>query len=286
MNFGEYSYRLLRNVIKDKVKYFKEIEDPLKKSHLPYSLEEYVAMMILISGLVFLMFSIVMSILFYSLIGILGIAVALLVSVVIAGIAFFVLYLWPKQNASAIKKNIENSLYYVAIYMAAMASIGLPPYRIFETIAKFKDFKEIARICQRIVDDIHILNLETVEAIEVEAAKIPSDEFRELLVGMRSTITTGGDLGKYITEKANAALENYKNRIKSFTDSLSVYLEIYITVVIVGTIFALVMSSIMGIFGMGGVWVTQLQTFLIFVGLPVLTAAFVVLIKAASPTGG
>jgi len=114
------------------------------------------------------------------------------------------------------------------------------------------------------------------------ADKTVSESFKELLVGMKSTIITGGDLKQYLYEKTNKFIQDYRRRLEAYTKQLSVLTEVYMTLIIVGIIFAIVITTIMSMLGGGG-GIEQIQLMIVVLGLPIATVFFVMLIKMVSP---
>ncbi len=285
MNFGEFSYKLVHNIAKKYSYFFKGIKEDLQISNLPHSLEEYFAMMI-----VSILFSTpligVIAFFFYTLIDDLVLSIIsgfVFYSIVLVGIiALF--YVYPSQVASGRKKKIDNSLHFAAIYMQTLAGTGAPPHILFRILGSFEEFSEIADISRKISRDIEMFGLDPVEAINRAAEKTPSSNLRELLLGMRSTITSGGDLKKYLEEKANAFVNEFRRKLEEFTKLLAVYMEIYITMVIVGSVLALVLTTIMSIISGGIVGIETLQILIVTVGLPMMSGIFILLIKSSSPT--
>ena len=135
--------------------------------------------------------------------------------------------------------------------METLAGTGAPPHLLFRILGSFKEFTEISDISRKISRDIEIFGMDPAEAISGAAEKTPSPSMRELLWGMKSTITSGGDLKTYLSEKAKAFTADYRRKLEQFTQVLSVLLEIYITLVIVGSVLALIMTMIMSLLSGG-----------------------------------
>ena len=108
-----------------------------------------------------------------------------------------------------------------------------------------------------------MFGLELTESIEKVSVKIPSESFKDFLLGLRTIIKTGGDLRRYLEEKADTSIDDYKRRIEEYGKSLSILLEIYITVVVVGSIFALILSTVLGLFAGGEMNIQAIQLLLI-----------------------
>jgi archaellum biogenesis protein FlaJ (TadC family) len=77
-------------------------------------------------------------------------------------------------------------------------------------------------------------------------------------------------------------MEDYRRRIRKYSQDLSVYVEIYMTLIMTGSIFFIVLSSTMSLIS-GGLGTAALQTFIVLVLLPLLSLGFILMIKGLSP---
>ena len=76
----------------------------------------------------------------------------------------------------------------------------------------------------------------------------------------------------------------YQRKLQAFGKTLTLLMNLYITIIIVGTIFFIVVSSLMG--AVGGVSIATIKVFhyiTVFAGLPLITAALILMIKSSSP---
>ena len=287
MGFKEFSYRTFKSWIKVRKDRFKEMDPALKKSGLDYSLEEYLSLAFMTCSIVFvvsLTISILITMFFME--PIFAIAMSILLSVAVTGIIFFIFYIWPTQVVSDKEKRIDNTLHYVITYMSTLAGAGTPPHAIFKALGKFKEFGEISKVIQRINRDMELFGLELTESIQKVSVKIPSESFKDFLLGLRTVITTGGDLKSYLEEKSDTFLDDHRRRIEEYGKNLSILLEIYITVVIVGSIFALILSTVLGLFAGAEMNIQSIQLLLMFLVLPGVIAIFIVIIRSISPMRG
>ncbi|HLE06124.1 MAG TPA: type II secretion system F family protein [Candidatus Nanoarchaeia archaeon] len=285
MNYGEFAYKFFHYFSKKYSYLFKDLKEDLMESNITYTIEEYFASMIMtvvlslplivvmLFGFFFLLgdflLAIISSLIFYSLIAI-GIVV--------------LFYIWPSQQAGNRRKKIDNALHFAAIYMQTLSGTGAPPHLLFRILGSFQEFSEISEMSRKISRDIEIFGMDPSEAISKAAEKTPSPNLREMLWGMKATITSGGDLRIYLSEKAKSFINEYKRKLEAFTQIVAVLLEIYITIVIVGSVLALILTTIMGLIGGGVTGLPELQILLVTVGLPLMSVIFIVLIKASSPT--
>ena len=285
MNYGEFSYRLLHDISMKYAYLFKDIKEDLLESDIKYSVQEYFASMlmtIILSTPLLVVFTI----------GLFLLVRDLLISI-IGGIIFYALvpagiialfYLYPSQQSENIKKKIENAIHFAVIYMETMAGTGAPPHLLFRILGSFEEFTEISKISRKISRDIEIFGMDPAEAITKAADKTPSPSMKELLWGMKATITSGGDLRLYLSEKAKAFTNDYRRKLEEFTQVLAVLLEVYITVVIVGSVLVLVLTTIMSLLSGGMAGLAELQLVVVTIGLPFMSVVFILLIKASSPS--
>ena len=255
----------------------------MKKAGIPYTGEEYASVLIMASLVIPLVTAF-----FVSLVAILlgaspvdAFAYFIIIFLVL-GIAIFLLgYFYPDVQISEKRKNIMNNLPFATIYMATLSSSGMSPDRIFKILSNFKEFGEVSFEAGRITRDVEVLGMDIVTALERAADRTPSSQFRELLWGMRSTITTGGDLNRYLIEKSRSYMADYRRFLDKFVDQMSLLMEVYITAVIVGSIFFIIMGTILGL--MGGGEPVLLVKLIVYLGIPVLSIMFMILIAGLSP---
>ena len=122
------------------------------------------------------------------------------------------------------------------------------------------------------------------EALGHAAERTPSDNLKDLLWGIKSTITSGGDLKEFLNQKSKGFAQEYRRKLEEFTRTLSIYLEMYITVIIVGTIFVLVLTTIMSLVGGFTSQLQTIQMLMIIIGIPFITFIYVIMLKSVSPT--
>jgi flagellar protein FlaJ len=286
MSLASLSYRLFKNFSKKYSTIFSDLNQNLKISGLGYSIDEYFSMFLFIAifGTVasFAMSFILLSVFFNSfLIGIFGAAI---ISVPIFGAIMLIFRIYPTQLIQSKRKKIENMLFFSTVYMSTVAGTGAPPQSIFKILAEFGEFGEVSKTANDIMQDIEIFGLDIIDALEHTAEKTPSENLKELLWGMRSTITSGGNLKGFLDEKAKGFSQIYKRKLEEFTRTLSIFLEVYITIVIVGSVFILVLTTIMSLVGGFTEQLQMIQMMLIVIGLPMITAVYIVILKSVSPT--
>jgi flagellar protein FlaJ len=166
--------------------------------------------------------------------------------------------------------------------MTASASSDAPPIEIFRSISKLDEYPELKEQALNIIRDVEGLGLDLSSALRRESKRTPSRQFKELLIGIDSTLRSGADLPIFLGNRANNLFNSYQRRIKDYSNLLSMIVEIYITVVIVGSIFFTIMATVMSMMG-GTADILMMQFFISFVIMPMISVALAYYIKIASP---
>ena len=253
------------------------------------TLIEYLSISILTCILIFVIEVPTLSLIF-SLLGFgifLSLFMAFFVSILLSALFFVLFTNYPKFKIRDKARAIEKSLPFAGIYLSTIASSRLPPHKIFQIFSTFEEYGEVTEEAKRIVADMEMFGLNVYDSMAKAIDRTPSKDMKDLFYAMISTLKAGGDLSVYLFEKSQSFLDNYRRKLKEFAHSLSVFLEVYLTALILGTIFFIILTSIMsGLTGAVAEDLIYMQFFLIFLFVPLISAAFIILIKSASPGGG
>ena len=287
--FTKTAMRYLDKHIQPHLELFTELKKDLRKSGLRKSLEEYLAMSIFTCIILFIIELPVFSLIF----SILGLGflfsffLAITTSVLICAFFFLLFTNYPKFIIRDKARSIDRTLPFAGIYLSSIASSRLPPHRIFEIFSQFKEYGELNEEIKKIVTDMKVFGLNVYDSLERAVERTPSKELRDLFWAILSTLKAGGDLSIYLDEEAKSFLSEYKRKLNEFAHSLSIYLEIYLTALVLGTIFFIILTSVMsGFTGLVAENVLFIQFFLIFFFIPLVSTAFIILISSSSPGGG
>jgi archaellum biogenesis protein FlaJ (TadC family) len=288
VNIYDRSYEIFKPLVSRMNNLFVPLDEKLRIAKIKTSHEKYGAFILLISTIVSVVCFIFMSI-FGSLllsVHLINFIIYLLVSLFIGiSVAVFT-YFYPNFKISERKSKIENALPFVTIYLSTIVRSGLQPKNMFKMLGRFKQYKTISQEARKINSDIEGLGMDLPTALNHAILRSPSANWTELLAGLRNSLTVGGDTSAYLEEKAHGFIQQYKRRLDEFSKLLALFMNIYITTVIVGLVFFVVISSLM--VTIGGVSTDLIKFFqylLVFVGLPMVTFVFIIIIKSASPWG-
>jgi len=200
-----------------------------------------------------------------------------------SALAIIIIYLYPDYKIYKRTKNLDINTITTVIYLDLLISSGLPPFYAFKIISNFKEFGEIY-VETRYISRLLNLGVDLPTALEKTIETCPPSLWRTLLEDMLEIIKSGGNLREFFQQKIEEMQDLFKNRNKAFVDFLGIVVEIYITLVIVGSIFILILTLVAAMLGaMDPNMVLFLQKFLIFFFIPFLSFLLVLVVKEANP---
>ena len=285
--YANFCYKQIGSYTLEYINYFEDLRPQLSRANIPISLPEYISMMIFsalgVFTFTFFIFGTVMALTG----GISGFILGMTLSIVFSVGSLMGFYLYPsiliKQRAS----KIRDSMPFATMYMSTLAGTGTSLPELFRILGEeHEEYGEIANEAEKISRDIEGFGMDVSEALEKAAERTPSKDFKELLWGLNHTITSGGSLRSFLHERSETLMNDYQRRVESFAEQLSLLVEMYITVVIVGSIVFTTMSVVMSSFtSYSGENIVLIQIAAIFLGLPIISGMFILLVKGMAPGG-
>jgi len=267
--------------------YFDNLQIDLKKANMEYLVDEYLHLTFLGCAGVFLGTSFLFAIILPLISGahiliILPLAIVLGICFGILTFLFFMMY--PSLRSKQLDKEIGMNLPFATIYMATVAGAGIPPHLMFKLLSRFKEYGVVAREAEIISTETELFGKDLQSALKRAADRTPNDDFKELLWGMNTIISGGGDLRKFLKNTSHTLMNEFNLKIENFGKQLSMFLELYLTLVVVGSIFFLVMTTILGAMGSLPPIVHLMERLVVYLLVPAVTAVFIFVIKTISPT--
>jgi len=286
-DYANFCYDQIGSYTLDYINYFEDLRPQISKANIPISLPEYISMMIFSALGVFIFSFFVFGTVLALTGGISGFILGIVMSIIFSVGSLVGFYLYPsvliKQRAS----KIRDSLPFATMYMSTLAGTGTSLPELFRILGQeTEEYGEIAKEAEKISRDIETFGMDVSEALEKAANRTPSKDFKELIWGLNHTITSGGSLRSFLHERSETLMNDYQRRVESFAEQLSLLVEMYITVVIVGSIVFTSMSVVMSSFtSYSGKNIVLIQIAAIFFGLPIISGMFILLVKGMAPGG-
>ncbi len=269
------------------IKLFPEIKDDLVKSKLRYSPSEYLSIAIFVSFVAFLLSLPVFSF-FYGLFFatfLFSFIFSITTSIVFAVLIFFFFLNYPKILVSMRSRKINQSLPFAMLYLSAIMKSRISFVEGIKIFTKFGRYEEIVEEFEDIINDIEFFGLDINTALENAIKRSPSKQLSDVLVGILSVLKSGADLGEFLEQKSRSLMDDYRRELYEFSKNLTIYIEIYLTAIVLGAIFFTILTSIISIIGGVITDIVIFQFILMFVFLPAVSLAFLYLVKASTPKG-
>ena len=284
MNIINFSYRIFGGVANWLKQYFPDLKEDLEKAQMKYILEEWLSICLFTGLLTFISLFILLSIVlnFIGLDLLFAELFAFTISLVLSGGSVFIAYIYPYLTYSNKEGEMKKILPFGVSYMASMSSKNTQPISYFRMISKFNEYKELRKECESIVRDVDIIGMDLISSMKKHAENTTSEELKEFLWGFISTLESGGSTKNYLDTKSKEFMKGQKRILRGYARKLSLFVEIYMTLIIVGSIFFIIISSIISSIS-SGFDVVLLQTFIVFILLPLVSIGFIVLVKSISP---
>lgn len=282
-------YNLIGNRTAWALPLFKDLDVKLRKSGLKVSFKAYVSLtffatalicltaIMLIPCLLFLLFS--LPLLPAMLFGVGGSLFAFAFSI----IGF---YLYPIYRADSLRRELEDELEFTTSYMAILTSAGVSAEKVFYSLSNLSIPLAVTAEAKDVVRDVNLFGLDIISALEEMSKRTPSERFRETIEGFITTIHSGGNLAAYLRDKSKEYMRLKRINLKKYSDTLSMLSEFYVTLLLTGPLFLVIMLVVMAMLGGGsfGMFSPDLMLQLLtYVGVPLGAIAFLIILDSVSP---
>jgi flagellar protein FlaJ len=282
---SRYAFKLFGDLAKKIEPYFPDLRDDLKKADLKISPQEYIANALFIGLLSFVITLpfLAFFISFSSASFLFGYLTSITITTCLPIIVFFLYLNYPKSIIKDREKKIDYYLPFSTLYFSSMLSSGLPLHKVMKNFVEFSGHESVVREIKKIIDDVEFFGLDIVSALERAVNRTPSRKFREFLYGILATIRSGGNVYAFTKEKMIDYFMDYRRKLSEFSHSMTIYIQIYLVSVVLGTIFFIILTSIVSAIGGATQNILGLQLFMIFIFLPTVSILFLSLVKKAQP---
>ena len=195
-------------------------------------------------------------------------------------------YFFPIYSADKHKRDIDDELPFTTGYMAILASAGVPPEKIFTSLANMKQPLAASSEAKDIIRHINLFGLDVISALEKISSRTPSEKLKEILEGTISTIHGGGNLEVFLHEKFRSYIKLRKLSLKKYADTLSMLAEVYVILLLTAPLLFVIMLSVMSVMGGGALGAfssDMLLSLITYLGIPVAAIIFLIIVDSNSP---
>ena len=265
---------------------FKGLHNMIRKAALPFLLHSYISVMIFSTILAFIA-GIIGAFIFTFVSGTQNILIDLSRNVVMSTLVpvftFFLFYIYPYSQISTFKTKTENELPFTIMHMSTIAGSGVEPTRIFKIIALSRDYPAVGKEARKIINQINFYGYDIVGALRATARTASSSRLADLLNGMATIISTGGNLQSYLNKSSENALLDYRLKRQKYIETSATYADIYTGLLITAPLLFMLLLSLIKVIGLG---MNIITLGIIGIGsIIVLNIAFLVFLHLSQPEG-
>ena len=200
---------------------------------------------------------------------------------IFGGISYLIFLLYPGIQAGERRRNIEATLPYAVNYVTAMSSAGITPDEVFRLLGQSKIYGESAVEARYVSRETDFFGKDLLDALRTVSQATPSERMREFMQGAVASISSGSNLTEYFRSKAHQyALENNQQQ-KTFLETLGLIAESYVTAMVAGMLFLIILQSIMTL--ISGDSNPLFLYIIIYLLVPFGSMMFIVLISSMTP---
>mgnify|MGYP000206237362 CR=1 FL=1 len=243
--FEDICYAYFGNLGKGLLRIFKSVERDMEAANIRLHPEVYLS---IVGFLTFLtsLFSFIFFLLWF--LGILPFKapffIIFLVSVLPPFITLTMGILTPKLIVSNKISGLKNEIPYASMYLSVMTSGGLSPYAGLLRLRNTDLLPRLKEEIDRIVRITLSMGIDPVSAMAKAAKDLNLKEYSQLLLGYASTMKTGGDVLHYLYSQTESMFKRMALRIKVMGDRMSLLMEGYTIIAILGALGIYVMFII------------------------------------------
>ena len=287
--YTKISFRFFSQVSEQLSDYFGDLKQNLRKARIKLSLQEYLSIVIMTCFIIFLSSFPALSMFFGFIFAqpALAFVFSLSICVGLTALTLMIFLQYPKMLIAEKQKRIDNALPFAALYLSTVASSKLPLHKTFEIFTKFSEYGDLTDEIKSITNDVKYFGIDINTALERAVQRSPSKSLKDMLWGILSTIQSGGDMARYLKEAAVNLINEYRRNLYEFSHQLTLYIEVYLTAMVLGAIFFTILSSILSGLGSQGMpsamSVITIQFLIIFIFMPAVSVLFILLVKSITP---
>ena len=294
----ELAYGLFGNFFYTNKENFKELRTKIRYSHIPMSVDQYLAsafMYSILSGMMGGIFGLWFGLKTFGdpvsrlslfvdstragfadeYLYLLAILVAVFLFVISFFIVFGIAYIYPYLQSDIRQACIDKSMLPAVTYMYALTKGGMSIYDVFRSLSAYTHiFGTTAEEISYIVRDMDYLGKDFISALKAAKERTPSERFKEFVDGL-ILVSSSGTITEYIKNKSEQYQDMAELANRNLLKRLDVLAEVYVTVLVAGPLFIMTTLVVLQFFRPAS---AQILYMLIYVIIPLATLLFVVLL--------
>ncbi len=201
-------------------------------------------------------------------------------------LTFVFLYFYPTLEKKGNQAKIDQEIPFATIHMSAVSGSMVDPTRIFNILVITGDYPNISKQFVKLLNQINLQGYSLVSALRLTAFNGPSAKLSELLNGLATTITSGGDLPGFFEKRAESLMLDYRLEKEKYAKTAETFMDIYISVVIAAPMILMLLLIMMQISGIGVGLSSNMISLVMSLGVSLINFAFLIFLHIRSATVG
>jgi flagellar protein FlaJ len=181
------------------------------------------------------------------------------------------------------KEQLDRELPFTLSELSVLASTGMSPIQLVRRMAQRDHDLAMTLEFKRVVYRTDVEGKDLITALAETAKQSPSQSVRESFWDIANMIHQGGNLDEYLRSKSDDVLKLKRLAQKEFIERLSTFLDMYVSLVLVGVLMIAVAAFLINALGStaAGLNANELLLLLTFGLVPVAVAMTVIMISMA-----
>jgi archaeal flagellar protein FlaJ len=181
------------------------------------------------------------------------------------------------------KEQLDRELPFTLSELSVLASTGTSPIRLMRRMAQRDHDTAMTSEFKTVVYKTDVQGKDLITALSETAKECPSLAVREAFWDLANMIHQGGNLDEYLRNKSDDILKLRRLVQQQFIERLSTFLDMYVSLVLVGVLMIAVAAFLLNAFGStaDGLDANSLLLLLTFGLVPVAVLMTIVLISIA-----
>ena len=192
-------------------------------------------------------------------------------------------YYYPSMEKKSIKTKIDFEIPFVTMHMAAVSSSMIEPSKIFQVIISTGEYPNIPREFRKIINRINIEGYDLVNALREVSRNNASSKLSELLGGMATVITTGGNLMNFFEKRSEGLLLEHRLEREKYNKYAETFMDVYISVVIAAPMILMLLLMIIKISGIGISITSAMISLIMIAGVSIVNFIFIIFLNMKEP---
>jgi archaeal flagellar protein FlaJ len=181
------------------------------------------------------------------------------------------------------KDELERELPFTLSELSVLASTGTSPIRLMRRMAQRDHDPAMTGTFREVVYRADVQGKDLITALAETAKESPSTPVRDTLWDLANMIHQGGNLDEYLRGKSDDIMRLKRVVQKEFIERLSTFLDMYVSLVLVGVLMIAVGAFLLNALGStaGGLNANELLLLLTFGLVPVAVAMTIIMVSMA-----